>query len=80
MKRDVLNDAVALVEQAEDRDPLAHRRHARLIDAGRSRGIGNHRPRVILFIAAAPASGDGERERDNRCGSQAHAYSGIQGS
>ena len=80
MERDVLDDAVALVEQTENRDPLAHRSDARLIDAGRSRGVGDHRPRGVLVVVAAPASGNGERENNHRCGSQAHAYSGIQGS
>jgi hypothetical protein len=79
MKRDVLDDPVALVEQSENRDSLAHRRHARLIDARRCSRIGNHRPRRILLVAAA-AGRHGERGQDDRCGSQAHAYSGIQGS
>jgi hypothetical protein len=78
MKRDVLNDAVALIEDAKDGDPLRHRRHARLIDAWRHSGIGNDRLRGILLIAAAA-----RREREDsqqRCGKSAHAYPGIQGS
>jgi hypothetical protein len=35
MKRDRLNDAVALVENAEDCDALRHRRHAALPGGGR---------------------------------------------
>jgi hypothetical protein len=78
MKRDVLDDAVALVEDAEDGDPLRHRRHARLVDARRHRGVGNDRLRGMLLVATAA-----RREREDsqeRCGKPVHAYSGIQGS
>jgi len=33
MKRDILHDAVALVEDAEHRDALRHRRHSGLAPA-----------------------------------------------
>jgi len=79
MKRDALDDAIALVEDPENRDPLAHRRHAGLIDARRSGGVGNDRPRRILFVVAAPA-GCERKDNQHRCGKSGHAYSGIQGS
>jgi hypothetical protein len=80
MERDILDDAVALVEDAEDRDALAHRSDARLINAWRNGGVGNHRLRRILLVTAPPTGGNSERHRENRCGLPAHAYSGIQGS
>jgi hypothetical protein len=79
MESDVLDDAVALVEEPEDGDPLAHRRYAGLIDAWRSRGVGNDRPRCILFVATAPAGRERE-DNQHRCGKPVHAYSGIHGS
>jgi len=52
----VADDAVALVEKAQHRDSLGHRRHAN--DRGRARNIGGDRcrPRAILTrLAIAPA-------------------------
>jgi hypothetical protein len=80
MERDVLDDPIALVEQAEDRDPLAHGGHPRLIDARRSRRVGDHRARRILLVSAAPAGRNGERKHGERGSLAAHVYSGIQGS
>jgi hypothetical protein len=75
---DALDDPVALVEDSEHRDPLAHRRHARLVDARRGCGIGDHRLRRILLVVAAIARH--ERERQQREGDAGpHAYSGIHG-
>jgi hypothetical protein len=78
VKRDVLDDAVALVEDAEHRDALRHRRHAAL-----SRRCWRHltrwRNRRVLLLRAFSARG--ERKCDQqRCGGPRHAYSGIQGS
>jgi len=78
MKRDILNDAVALVENAENRDPLRHRRHATFAIGGRgdlSRG-GQRRVPLLGALAAR-----GERKRgDQRSSQGAHVYSGSQGS
>jgi hypothetical protein len=74
---DVLDDPVALVEDAEDRDPLRHRSEPRLVDARRCGGIGDHRRRRVL-LAPLPAA-RGEHERNGRCSRETHAYSGIQG-
>jgi hypothetical protein len=73
---DVLDDAVALVEDSENRDALRHRRHAGLVGhrAGR---IG--RDIRVLGLAGAIARSQSERERE-RNGEPVHAYSGIQGS
>jgi hypothetical protein len=78
VQSDGLDDAVALVENAEHCDPLAHRRDARLIDARRSRGIGDHRLRGILLVTAAGAPGERERQ-DGQGAGDPHAYSGFQG-
>jgi hypothetical protein len=77
MQRDRLDDSVALVEDAEDCDPLRHRSH-RLGGDGRlvSRPL---RCRRILLLATLAARS--ERERDQqRCSDSLHAYSGIHGS
>ena len=77
MERDVLDDAVALVEDAQHRDALRHRGHRAAV--GRLAGLpGSWKRRVLSFIALAAR---GERERgQQQCGGLLHAYSGIQGS
>jgi hypothetical protein len=78
MQRDILHDAVALVEDAEDRDALRHRRDSAL--TGRSRGhFAPAGTRRVLLLAAASARGERERNQQ-RCCSRSHAYSGIHGS
>jgi hypothetical protein len=77
VEHDVLDDAVALVEDAEHRDALRHRRHA-LLAAGAARGRGG-RGRILL-LAAAVAGGKRERDQEQRGELAIHAYSGIQGS
>ena len=72
----VAHDAVALVEQADNRDALAHRRRADLVDDRRQGDVvGNLVYR--LFVAAAARA---ERERGgNQQGAAApHASSGVQ--
>jgi hypothetical protein len=66
--RQVPDDSVALVEQADDRDALRHRRDARLF-GGRPRRFGDHRPRRLLLPIllrpirlVAAARGGGERQ------------------
>jgi hypothetical protein len=79
VKRDILHQSVALVEDAQHRDPLGHGRHSGLIGAGRHRGVGDHRTRVILLLGLAAARG--ERQRDRQRGrAPDHGYSGIHGS
>jgi hypothetical protein len=75
---DVLDDAVALVEDAEHRGALNHRRHPTLAVGGRGRLARGRQRRVRLGFALAAA---GERKRDQQRGREpTHAYSGIQGS
>jgi hypothetical protein len=76
---DVLDDAIALVENAEDRDALGHGsdsalaiRGCRDLSPGRRGGILS---RLTAFAACGKRHA-GERERE--C--LAHAYSGIHGS
>jgi hypothetical protein len=79
MKRDMLDDAVALVEDAEHRDPLRHRRHSAFAVSSRSHLL-RRRKRRIRLLGSLPAGG-GQRERNQqRCGTAFHYYSGIQGS
>jgi len=78
VERDVLNDTVALVEDAEHRHALRHRRHSTLA-CGSRRRLPRTRQRCVLLLASLTARG--ERERDQqRCRNLFHAYSGIQGS
>ena len=78
VKRDRLDDTVALVEHPEDRDALRHRRDSALAIGGGSGLLGRRQRRVFAFLALAAR---GERERgQQRCSERAHAYSGIQGS
>jgi hypothetical protein len=78
MQRDVLDDAVALVEDSENRDALPHWSDARLVHARRG-GVGGGRRRGRVLLAAPPARREREQEQ-NRCGDPFHAYSGIHGS
>jgi hypothetical protein len=61
MERDVLNDAVALVEDAEDRDTLRHWSHATFSVRGRSGLLRRWQGRVRFRLALAAR---GERKRD----------------
>jgi hypothetical protein len=77
VKRNVLDDPVALVEDAEHRDPLRHRRHPALA-VSRRRRLPRRRQRDSLLLVALAARRKGQhRQRDSR---RAHVYSGIQGS
>jgi hypothetical protein len=77
VKRDVLGDSVALVEDAEHRDALRHRRDAGLVRRRRRGGIPRRLSRLLLLFATASR----ERQRkQNRSTRRSHAYSGIQGS
>jgi hypothetical protein len=60
MKRNRLNDPVALVEDAEHRNPLRHRRDATQPRRSR-RGPPGGRQRGILLLSAPPARGEGKR-------------------
>jgi hypothetical protein len=77
MKRDVLDDPVALVEDAENRNPLGHRSDATLPGRGRRNFLAAlHR---VLLLIAAPTSGQRQAHQD-RSGKLHRAYSGIHGS
>jgi hypothetical protein len=78
MKGHVLDDPVALVEDAEDRGPLRHGRYAAL-SIGRRPDLAGGGQGLILLGGAFPARGKRERNQQ-RCSYRAHAYSGIQGS
>jgi hypothetical protein len=78
MERNILNNPVALVEDGEHRDALAHRGHARSIGTERHRLIADHRLRRILLVTlAARGKSEGDQQRN---GETLHVYSGIQGS
>ena len=76
MERHVLDDAVALVEDAEHGDALRHRGDATFtVRCRRNR----FRPRQRLLLTALAAS-DERKRGEQGCVSRFHAYSGIQGS
>jgi hypothetical protein len=77
-QRHVLNDAIALVEDAEHRDALGHRGHPAL-PGSRCRRIGRGRRRRILLLGA-PAAGREREHNQQRRGNPGHFYSGIHGS
>jgi hypothetical protein len=77
MQRDVLLDAVALVEDSEHRDALRHRGDTRLSGAGG--GSSACRSGRILLLRAAAARGERKRKHDG-CDGCSHDYSGIHGS
>ena len=74
LERQVADNPVALVEKAEHRDPIGHRRHAWLVGAG-ARNV----DRDCLTLVARrgiPAAGAKRRQR-NQDPAGAHAYSGF---
>jgi len=79
VERHVLDDAIPLVEDAEHRNPLAHRRYAGRVGAQRHGRIGDDRLGRIFLGSLAASSNKGERDQERDSGSL-HAYSGIQGS
>jgi hypothetical protein len=78
VKCDILDDAVTLVENAKDGNPLGHRRNSAL--PGRSRGrLTRRRKRNVLLLGTLAAPGKRKRNQQRNC-DVSHAYSGIQGS
>jgi hypothetical protein len=73
----VMDDAVALVEKADDRDPVLHRSHARLVALEHLAGVA--RLQLVLARLLASAAREGERQRDRECSPPDHCYSGVQG-
>ena len=61
MQRDILHDAVALIEDAEHRDALRHRRHTGVISDGRRGIVGLHR--AGLRLLSTPARGEAKRKQ-----------------
>jgi hypothetical protein len=76
LQREVANDAVALVEQSQHSDPIAHRRDPGDSRSARLVGADGCRARFLLRIAVATA----QRDRDQQGGQdETHAQSGIHG-
>jgi hypothetical protein len=76
MERDILHDAVALVEDAENGDALRHRRHANL----RAARPGRLPDRSRAVLRLLPTAAGRERQHNQQCSRSLHYYSGIQGS
>jgi hypothetical protein len=78
MKGDILDDAVALVEDAEHSRALGHRRHAALAVRSRRDATRAWQWRILFRL---PLAARGERKGGEQgCSGWLHAYSGIQGS
>jgi hypothetical protein len=78
MQSDILDDAVALVEDAENRDPLRHRSYAALAVGGRGHLL-RRGQRCVLLLRSLPARREGKRGKQ-WSGGLVHVYSGIHGS
>jgi hypothetical protein len=76
LQRQVADDAVALVQQAQDRDPLGHRRHARLL-GGRARHFDGHGIAFGRSLFVAPTAGERQQRGEGESGGP-HASSGVQ--
>jgi hypothetical protein len=77
-QRDVLDDAVALVEHAQHGDPFGHWRYPRTGYSARRGWIVARR--IIGFLRTPVAGAEGEAAADESKKRRAHVYSGIQGS
>jgi hypothetical protein len=74
----IVDNPVALVEEADDRHPVLHRRQTGLIALEDLAGV---RRLQLLLVSALLASARGQREseRDANAGVPEHSYSGVQG-
>lgn len=80
-KRQVADDSVALVEQAEDRDALRHRRDPRLLGGGAGY-VDRDRLVCVLFGLASPFAARRHQQDCNRKKGlgPGHAWSGFHAS
>jgi len=78
-KGKVVDNPVALVEQADQRDPLVHRSQALVCDLGLRRRPGFLLRILLLCLFAAVAGRQCQRAANQRCNREAHAQSGVHG-
>jgi hypothetical protein len=76
LQRQILDDAVALVEQAQHRHALGHWRYARLLGGGARHGDCDGIAFGRLIVAAVAAGEHRQCRQDKGCGS--HYWSGVQ--
>ena len=78
LQPEIVDDPIALVEQADDRDPILHRGQPGLIAFQHLAGV---RLLQLLLVGALllTARGQRDRERDWNAGFPEHSYSGVQG-
>ena len=74
----IVDDPVALVEEADDRHAVLHRSKAGLVALEHLAGV---RRLEFLLVRGllAPARRERESERDANAGVPEHSYSGVQG-
>jgi hypothetical protein len=65
LQPDVADDAVALVEEPEDRDAIRHRGHARMLAAAAGRALRRSSVRLLGGLVLLPAAAVGQ-ERPKR--------------
>jgi hypothetical protein len=75
LQRQVADDAIALVEQPDDGDPVGHRRHAGLV-GGRARHFDGHGIALGWGFIAPAAGGEGGNRRQDQRG-PVHYWSGV---
>jgi hypothetical protein len=73
-----VDDPVALVEEADDRDPVLHRRQSSLVALEHLAGVG-WRKLLLVCGLLAPARREREPKRDANASVPEHSYSGVQG-
>jgi hypothetical protein len=76
--RQVADDPVALVQQADDREPLGHRGDPRLV-RNLHRRLRGGRLGLALAGLLAPAPGNKGRHDQRTDRRRSHLYSGVQG-
>jgi len=78
-KREVADDAVALVEQAQHGDSLGHGRYPRLVGRG-ARHVDRDRLVFSSFVAAAATARGQQQGKRKEGATTSHAYSGFHAS
>jgi hypothetical protein len=78
LQPEIVDDAIALIEEADDRDAVLHRRQPCLVAFEHLAGV---RRLQLLLVAALllPARHERQSQRDRNDRREAHSYSGVQG-
>jgi hypothetical protein len=80
LESEVADDAVALAEQAEHRDPLSHRRDARKVGRRARHVDGDWLVAILALRGPLAASRQQQRYGEGKAEGATHAYSGFHAS